>query len=98
MDLLISLDALGVVLASVTLFLVGSAWRVRSVRKAFMAICWSLGVLALLLSVLLGRALPVRADSLDFARGICLGLSTGLFIGVTTVFRLDVVARSRKQA
>lgn len=96
MDLLLTLDMLGVVVAVVAFFFVVTAWRARSARTTFMAICWSLGLVSLLLSFQLGGALPVRADSLDFARGISLGLSIGLFLGVVTVFQLDAMTRARR--
>ena len=96
MDLLLTLETLGVVAAVVAFFFVVKARRARSARTTFMAICWSLGLVSLLLSFLLGGALPVRADSLDFARGISLGLSIGLFIGVATVFQFDVMTRTRR--
>ncbi len=96
MDLLLTLDILAVVAAGAAAFYVVKAWRARSARTAFMGICWSLGLVSLLLSFLLGGALPVRADSLDFARGIGLGLSIGLFLGVVTVFQLEALARARR--
>lgn len=89
MTILTALDVLGVSVAGVGLPVVVIAWYRQPTQAPFMAVCWALGCAMLGLSFLVGSpALPVRTDSMDFVRGLCLGLAVGANLGLAPLIRL----------
>jgi hypothetical protein len=76
-----TLDALTYAVAGASLLAVVAAWRTHSARARLMAGSWALGGAAFAFSLLIGHGLSVRADSVDFVRGLSLGLAVGLFLG-----------------
>lgn len=90
------LAILGIAAAGLATHLVLIAWQARFVRMRLMTTCLALGLVASLLGFLFGGALPLRADSLDFVRGLSLGLGIGLFLGSAVLFLVETVERKRK--